>query len=204
MIRDLENVAITAADGSPHTLAEVARVSLGSQPRRGILEKDGTEATGGVVLMRHGENALEVSRRLRAKIQELQPGLPLGVRIVVVYDRTPLIQTTITTVTRTLTEAILTATVCIILVLRHVRTALVVAVTLPLAVLLAFGLMGVWHGTAARYLAYGLYHALLIVGYGMLTRPERGPRKPLPLLAARVVTFHLVCFGFLIFSGRLF
>lgn len=69
---------------------------------------------------------------------------------------------------------------------------------------LAFGLMGVWHGTAARYLAYGLYHALLIVGYGMLTRPERGPRKPLPLLAARVVTFHLVCFGFLIFSGRLF
>ncbi len=141
VIRDLENVAITAADGSPLTLAEVARVSLGSQPRRGILEKDGTEATGGVVLMRHGENALEVSRRLRAKIQELQPGLLPGVRIVVVYDRTPLIQTTISTVTRTLMEAIFTATVCIVLVLRHVRTALVVAVTLPLAVLLAFGLM---------------------------------------------------------------
>ena len=55
-------------------------MSLGSAPRRGVLEKDGNEAIGGVVLMRHGENPLEVTRRLRAKIQELQPGLPPGVR----------------------------------------------------------------------------------------------------------------------------
>ncbi|HVK13699.1 MAG TPA: efflux RND transporter permease subunit [Gemmataceae bacterium] len=140
VIRDLENVTVATADGSPVALAEVAKVSLGSAPRRGVLEKDGTEATGGVVLMRHGENPLDVTRRLRAKIQELQPGLPHGVRVVAAYDRTPLLRGTVGTVTRTLLEAILTATVCILVVLRHARTALVVALTLPLAVLFSFGL----------------------------------------------------------------
>lgn len=140
VIRDLENISIAAADGSPVPLVEVARASLGSAPRRGVLEKDGTDATGGVVLMRHGENPLEVTRRLRAKIQELQPGLPPGVRVVAVYDRTPLIRGTISTVTSTLLEAIITATVCILVVLRHARTAFVIALTLPLAVLFSFSL----------------------------------------------------------------
>jgi membrane protein involved in D-alanine export len=70
--------------------------------------------------------------------------------------------------------------------------------------LLAFGLMGVWHGTAARYICYGLYHAVLMAGYGMLTQPGRPRRFHLPPLVAQLVTFNLVCFGFLIFSGRLF
>jgi Cu(I)/Ag(I) efflux system membrane protein CusA/SilA len=140
VIRDLENVTLIAASGKPVPLADVARVFLGSAPRRGILEKDGTEATGGVVLMRHGDNPLEVTRRLRAKIQEIQTGLPHGVRIVTVYDRTPLIEGTIGTVTRTLLEATLTATICIVVVLRHLRTAFVVAFTLPLAVLFSFTL----------------------------------------------------------------
>src|SRR5215471_4411364 len=138
VIRDLENVVLIAGDGTPVTLGELAKVSLGSAPRRGILEKDGTEATGGVVLMRHGENPLEVTRRLRAKIQEVQTGLPPGVRVVPVYDRTPLVEGTVGTVTRTLLEAILTATVCIVVVLHHFRTAFVVALTLPLAVLFSF------------------------------------------------------------------
>ena len=69
---------------------------------------------------------------------------------------------------------------------------------------LSFGLMGLWHGTAARYLAYGMYHALLMVGYAMLTRRDRRRRIELSPVVARLLTFHLVCFGFLIFSGRLF
>lgn len=69
---------------------------------------------------------------------------------------------------------------------------------------LAFGLMGLWHGAQARYLCYGFYHALLIVGHGMMTRPGRSRMPRLSPLAARIVTFHLVCVGFLIFSGRLF
>jgi membrane protein involved in D-alanine export len=69
---------------------------------------------------------------------------------------------------------------------------------------LAFAAMGVWHGLESRYVVYGLYHATLMVGYLMLAQ-RRGPgRRPLPPMLARVVTFHCVCFGFLIFSGRLF
>lgn len=70
--------------------------------------------------------------------------------------------------------------------------------------LLAFGLMGLWHGSARQYLVYGLYHGLLIVGYGILTRPDRPRRMRLPKALAWLITVHAVCFGFLIFSGRLF
>jgi membrane protein involved in D-alanine export len=73
-----------------------------------------------------------------------------------------------------------------------------------LGIALAFSLMGVWHGTAAHYIVYGVYHGVLLAGYAMLTRPGRQRRFRLPPLAAQVVTFHIVCFGFLIFSGRLF
>jgi copper/silver efflux system protein len=143
VLRDLENVPLTAADGKTLRLADVARVALGAGPRRGALEKDGNEVTGGVVLMRQGENPLEVTRRLKQKVQELQAGLPPSVRIVPFYDRTPLIEGAVRTVTGTLVEAILTATVCVVLVLLHLRTSFVIALTLPLAVLGSFVLMAV-------------------------------------------------------------
>jgi Cu(I)/Ag(I) efflux system membrane protein CusA/SilA len=73
------------------------------------LGKDGTDAVGGVVMMRHGENPLAVTRRLRAKIEELQPGLPPGVRVVPAYDRASLIEGAVGAVTGTLLEVILTA-----------------------------------------------------------------------------------------------
>jgi Cu(I)/Ag(I) efflux system membrane protein CusA/SilA len=140
ILRDLENVALPAR-GGPVRVGDVATVSAGAAPRRGVLEKDGNEVTGGVVLMRQGENPLEVTRRIQQKIQDLQVGLPPGVRIVPVYDRTPLIEGAIRTVTGTLIEAILTATVCVLLVLLHFRTSFVIALTLPLAVLASFLLM---------------------------------------------------------------
>src|SRR5205823_3571052 len=142
VVRDLEEAPLTGADGSALRLADVARVSPGPSPRRGVLEKDGSEIVGGVVLMRHGENPREVTRRLRAKIHELQAGLPAGVRIVPFYDRTPLIDGAIGTVTGTLLEAMLTATICVLLVLLHVRTSLLIAITLPLSALGAF--VGLW------------------------------------------------------------
>ena len=70
--------------------------------------------------------------------------------------------------------------------------------------ILAFGLMGLWHGTAAHYIVYGLYHALLNVAHAMIKRPDSGVKFHLSDNTARVITFHCVCFGFLIFSGRLF
>ncbi len=140
VLRDLENVVVQGPAG-PVRVGDVASVSVGAGPRRGVLEKDGNEVTGGVVLMRHGENPLEVTRRLKHKIEEVQTGLPAGVRIISFYDRTPLIEGAIATVTGTLVEAIVTATLCVLLVLLHFRTSFVIALTLPLSVLGSFVLM---------------------------------------------------------------
>jgi Cu(I)/Ag(I) efflux system membrane protein CusA/SilA len=147
-VRDLENVVLPwpGEEGGEEPrrslrLADVAAVALGPAPRRGVLEKDGSEAVGGVVLMRQGENPLEVTRRLKEKMQTLRPGLPAGVRLVPFYDRTPLIEGAVATVTGTLVEAILTAAVCVLLVLLHFRTSFVIALTLPLSVLASFAIM---------------------------------------------------------------
>jgi Cu(I)/Ag(I) efflux system membrane protein CusA/SilA len=141
VLHDLENVPLLGAGGRRLRLADVATVGLGSRPRRGVLEKDGNEVTGGVVLMRHGENPRAVTRRLRQKIEELQAGLPPRVRILPFYDRTPLIDGAVGAVTATLLEAILVAAACVFVVLLHLRTSFIIALTLPLAVLTSFGLM---------------------------------------------------------------
>jgi Cu(I)/Ag(I) efflux system membrane protein CusA/SilA len=143
MLRDIENVLVPATDGRVVRLEDLGRVALGVRPRRGILEKDGSEAVGGVVLLRYGENPLEVTQRLKDKIQELYAGLPSGVQIVTCYERTPLILAAVGTVTGTLVEAMITATVCVMLVLLHFRTSFVIAVTLPLSALASFVIMWV-------------------------------------------------------------
>ena len=141
-LRDLESAVLAAPDGSIVRVGDVATVAIGPRSRRGALEKDGNEVTGGVVLLAHGENPLEVTRRIKAKLRELQSGLPRGVRIVPFYDRTPLIRGAIGTVTNTVAEAVLTATICVLVVLLHVRASFVIAVTLPLAALASFALIG--------------------------------------------------------------
>ena len=88
---DIENAVITEVRGTPIYVKNVASVTLGTQFRRSVYEKDGNEVTGGVVLMRHGGNPLAVTERVKEKIQELQPGLPPGVHIIPAYDRTRLI-----------------------------------------------------------------------------------------------------------------
>jgi Cu(I)/Ag(I) efflux system membrane protein CusA/SilA len=152
--RDLENVIVPRVVAGQKMgtirLAEAATVCHAPAPRRGVLEKDGNEVTGGVVLMRQGANALEVTRLIKEKIQSLHAGLPQGVRIVSFYDRTPLIEGSISTVAVTLMEAILTATVCVLIVLLHFRTTFVVSAALPLAALSSFIVMAIlrWLGVA--------------------------------------------------------
>ncbi|QDV36222.1 efflux RND transporter permease subunit [Tautonia plasticadhaerens] len=141
-IRDLEDVVVPRSDpAGPVRLGEVARMSIAPGYRRGALEKDGNEVAGGVVLIASGENPLEVTRRIKAKVREIEPGLPDGVRIVPFYDRTPLIEGAIRTVTGTVVEAIATASLCVLLILLHVRTSFVIALTLPLAALSSFLIM---------------------------------------------------------------
>jgi Cu(I)/Ag(I) efflux system membrane protein CusA/SilA len=142
-IHDLENVVVPLPKEGTVRLADLAEVAIGPGFRRGVLEKDGNEVTGGVVLLAQLENPLEVTRRIKAKIRELARGLPPGVRIVSFYDRTPLIEGAIATVTSTVVEAIISASLCVLLVLLHFRTSLVIASTLPLAALSSFLVMAV-------------------------------------------------------------
>ncbi|MBX3472140.1 MAG: efflux RND transporter permease subunit [Planctomycetes bacterium] len=134
---DIASIVITERDGVPVFVRHVASVQLGPEPRRAALEKQG-EAVGGVVLMRFGENPLEVTRRVKEKIAALQPGLPPGVRIVPFYDRTPLIEGAIATLRRTLLEEMAVASLMVFLVLFHLRSSIVICATLPLSVLLSF------------------------------------------------------------------
>jgi Cu(I)/Ag(I) efflux system membrane protein CusA/SilA len=138
---DVKKTVIKSNGGTPVYVSNVASVQYGSSMRRASLEKNGNEAVGGVVLMRYGENPLQVTNAIKKKIEQLQAGLPEGVRIVPFYERTHLIERAIHTVTGTLREEMIVASLAILLILWHFRSALIVCITIPLAVLVAFILM---------------------------------------------------------------
>ncbi len=142
-LRDIEKIVVKTESekGTPVCVSQLGTVGRGGEFRRSVLEKNGSEAVGAVVMMRHGENPLQVTKRIKDKIQELQPGLPEGVRIVPFYDRTRLIHGAIETVTETLRDEMIIASLAILLILMHFRSALLICMTLPLAVLVSFILM---------------------------------------------------------------
>ncbi len=144
-LRDVENIVVKRVNGTPVYVSNVATVQFGSTARRSSLEKNGNEAVGGVVLMRYDENPLEVTEAIKDKIGQLQAGLPEGVRIVPFYDRTRLIESAIDTVRETLVEEMLVASLAIFFVMRHVRSALIICLTLPMAMLVSFILMRLFH-----------------------------------------------------------
>lgn len=135
---DIEMTVIKEVKGTPIYVKTVATVQLGTQFRRSVYEKDGNEVVGGVVLMRHQQNPLDVTRRVKQKIQELQPGLPAGVHIVAAYDRTRLIKGAIHTLTEVMWHEMTIASIAIMLILMHFRSVFVICITLPLAVLFSF------------------------------------------------------------------
>jgi len=141
---DIRETVVLERGGVPIKVGDVATVQMGSEFRRSVLEKDGKEVTGGVVMMRYGENPLDVTRRIKQKIRELQKGLPAGVRIVPFYDRTRLIESAVHTVRRILEHEMLIATLAILLILTHVRSVFVIVITLPLSILCAFILMHIF------------------------------------------------------------
>lgn len=136
---DLGQIVLKADAPVPVLLQDVARIELGPDERRGVAELDGEgEAAGGIVLQRFGQNALDVIANVKAKIKEVAAGLPAGVRIESVYDRSDLIYRAIDTLKHTLIEeSIVVALVCFVFLL-HARSALVAIVTLPVGVLMAF------------------------------------------------------------------
>ncbi len=146
-LRDIEKIVVKTdpEKGTPVCVSQLGTVGCGGEFRRSVLEKNGSEAVGAVVMMRHGENPLQVTKRIKDKIQELQPGLPEGIRIVPFYDRTRLINGAIETVTETLRDEMIIASLAILLILMHFRSALLICMTLPLAVLVSFILMRHFH-----------------------------------------------------------
>jgi Cu(I)/Ag(I) efflux system membrane protein CusA/SilA len=140
-LKDIEDIPLGAYDGTPVTVGNVASVQVGPAFRRGVLDKDGKETVGGVVIVRYGANAREVIAAVKDKISEIQPGLPAGVRIVPFYDRSILINHSIDTLRHALIEEILLVTLAHVFFLWHFRSILVVTIPLPLAVLASFLLM---------------------------------------------------------------
>ena len=138
-IADLEQLVVKAEGGIPVLLKDVARVELGPDERRGITELNGDgEVVAGIVMARYGQNALDVIHNLKAKIEEIASGLPEGVTIEAVYDRSDLINRAINNLKVTLIEeSVIVALVCIVFLL-HVRSALVAIIMLPIGVLIAF------------------------------------------------------------------
>jgi Cu(I)/Ag(I) efflux system membrane protein CusA/SilA len=138
-IGDIEKLVLKTENGTPITVKDVATVALGPEMRRGIADYNGTgDVVGGIVVMRQGENALNVIDRVKAKLSELKPSLPDGVEVVTTYDRSDLIDRAISTVTDKLVEEIIVVSLIILLFLWHVPSAIVPILTIPISVVLAF------------------------------------------------------------------
>ena len=138
-IKDIEMITVGGERGTPILVRDIASVTLGPDMRRGIAELDGKgEVVGGIVVMRHGENALNLIDRVKQKIKEIEPSLPPGVKIVSTYDRSDLILRSIATLKEKLIEESLIVSAVIVIFLFHVRSALVAIVTLPIAIILSF------------------------------------------------------------------
>jgi copper/silver efflux system protein len=138
-IADLENLALRSVGGTPVLVKDVATVALGPEMRRGVADLDGEgDVVGGIVVMRAGENALNVIHRIQAKLEEVRPSLPEGVEVVTTYDRSELIDEAIHTVKGKLVEEIVVVSIIILVFLWHVPSAIIPIVTIPVSVALAF------------------------------------------------------------------
>jgi copper/silver efflux system protein len=137
-VQDIENTVLSAGNGTPVYVRNVASVQLGPEFRRGVLDNGGKEAVGGVVVIRYGANPLEVIKAVKQKLAALQSGLPRGVRVVPFYDRSTLINHAVDTLRHALIEEIILVTLAHVIFLWHFRSILIVTLPLPLAVLSAF------------------------------------------------------------------
>ncbi len=155
-VDDLTNIPLGMnQNGTPVLLKDIAEINLGPQMRRGIAELNGEgEVVGGVVIMRFGENAANVIEGVKAKLEELKGGLPPGVEIVTVYDRSELINNAVSNLWETLVEEfIIVAIVCVVF-LFHFRSSLVAIVSLPIGILVAFIVMNL-QGVNANIMSLG-------------------------------------------------
>src|SRR5581483_9366024 len=140
-IEDLENIVVSVDEktGTPVLVKNLAKVALGPDIRRGVADLDGLgDTVGGIIVMRQGENALNVIERVKRRLAELAPTLPEGVEVVTTYDRSTLIERSIDTLLHSLREEMLIVSAVILIFLWHIPSAIIPIVTIPISVLLAF------------------------------------------------------------------
>lgn len=155
-VADIESLPLkVTVTGTPLLLGDIADIQIGPQMRRGISEFNGEgEAVGGVVVMRFGENASQVIDNVKAKLTQLQSGLPDGVEIVTTYDRSTLINSAVKNLWKKLAEEFIVVAIVCALFLFHVRSSLVIALSLPVGILSAFIVMH-WQGINANIMSLG-------------------------------------------------
>ena len=152
-IREIEETSIATLKGVPVRIKEIGTVQMGGELRLGIIEENGEgEKVGGIIVMRYGENAKEVIDRVKVKIADIEKGFPPGVRFKAAYDRSDLIEATLDTLRNAVVEEIVIVSIVLFIFLLHVRSAIVVIVTIPLSVLIAFIMMQ-WFGITSNIMS---------------------------------------------------
>ncbi|PML80073.1 efflux RND transporter permease subunit [Enterovibrio norvegicus] len=155
-VEDIQSIPLKVTEkGTPLLLGDIADINIGPQMRRGISEFNGEgEATGGVIVMRFGENASDVIANVKDKLAELQRGLPDGVEIVATYDRSTLIDSAVENLWKKLAEEFIVVALVCALFLFHIRSSLIIAISLPIGILSAFIVMH-WQGINANIMSLG-------------------------------------------------
>lgn len=161
---DIKNIVISQNNNVPIYIKDVANVTAGPDFRRGVLTKSGYEAAGGIVIQRMGENTLNVIDQVKAKIAEIEPTLPEGMRIVPFYDQTDLVKKAVNTLTRALMEEFILVSIIVILFLGNVRSSLIVTCAIPIGILIALIAMKQIHLSANLMSLGGI-----AIGIGVMT-----------------------------------
>ncbi len=139
-VKDIEDIVVGVDNrGTPITVRNLGSVAMGPDIRRGIADLDGEgDTVGGIVIIRHGENALNVIERVKAKLDEIKPSLPKGAEVITTYDRSVLIQQSIDTLKASLKEELILVSIIILIFLWHIPSALIPIITIPVSVVIAF------------------------------------------------------------------
>lgn len=161
---DIKNIVISQNNNVPIYIKDVAAVTAGPDFRRGVLTKSGYEAAGGIVIQRMGENTLNVIDQVKAKIAEIQPSLPEGMRIVPFYDQTDLVKKAVNTLTRALLEEFILVSIIVVAFLGNIRSSLIVTSAIPIGILIALIAMKQIHLSANLMSLGGI-----AIGIGVMT-----------------------------------
>ena len=194
-IKDIEQIVIgNDMHGTPILVKNVARVTLGPEIRRGIADLDGEgDTVGGIVVMRYKENALNVIKRVKDKIEEIKPSLPKGVEIVTTYDRSELIKQSIDTLKEELIAAMIIVSIVILIFLWHIPSALVPIITIPMSMVLVFIPMYYMGITSNVMSLAGIAIAIGVLCDGAIVEVENAYKKlQLWIAGGRVGDFHII------------